>query len=191
MVTQPIYIADIIRDAVSAFTPTVLPIIKANEAAILGRTNIDTINFQKGHQIELIQTLAQLDASPQLKNLKYPLIWLVQDFKEKRGRKAGIYATTNLSIVIAHQTVDTYKATERDVNVFRPVLYPIYYALLEALAVSDFVNDGSSDLMMHDKEDKYFWGTQSIGGTIANQLNDYVDAIEISNLNLTILYNNC
>lgn len=191
MVSKPVYIKDIIKQVVTDFTPSVLPVIKSNEIAALGTTMIDTINFQSGHLLELIQTLSQLDQSPQYKILKYPLVWLVQDFKEMRGRAAGFYASTRLNIIIAHQSLDTYKVTDRDEKVFKPVLYPIYYALMEGLATSDMINEGSSDLIEHDKTDRAYWGRQAISGTSANRLNDYVDAIELNNLDVTILYNNC
>lgn len=193
MAFNPVVIVNVIRKVVSDFTPAVLPIIKANEKAALGSTKIDTINFQNGHIEELLQTLYQDDKSPEMKTLKYPLVYLAQDFKERRGRKAGFYANTDLSIAIAHQTVDTYKSMDRYKNVIIPVLYPIYAALMNGLAASSMINESSEDLIQHDKIDRLFWGTSAIGmvPNTANKLNDYVDAIEISGLNVTILYNNC
>lgn len=187
---KPVYIGDIIRDVITCITPGILPTIQANEIAALGKTGITTINFQKGHAMELISTLAMLEKSPQLRDTKYPLVWLVQDFKEPRGQKAGIYASVMLNIVIAHQTVNTYTITDRDAKVFKPVLYPIYYALLDGLNDdSRHIMRGPLEVPPHTKTDLAYMGKQAIGGTSANVLNDFVDAIDISGLALNVLYN--
>lgn len=198
-VTKPVYIVDIVGEVVRNITPAILPIIKANEQAAFLKldptgktiTLIDTIDYQFGHAIELIQTLSQMDRSPQMKRIKYPLIYLVQDFTEFRGKTAGIYATTKLDIIIAHQTDPNYKMPNRMDYVFRPVLYPIYYALLDGLATHGLVNESTQDLMQHGKTDRSYWGKVSVGGNESNKINDYVDAMEISNLGLTILYKDC
>jgi len=186
---NPVYIVDVIGDIVQAITPDLLPIIQANETAALGKTMIQTIDYQKGHFEELITTLSNYDKSPQLRNIKYPLVYLVQDFPEDRGVEVGFYATVTLNIVVAHQTDSTYTIDDRMNKVFKPVLYPIYYALLQGMADSDMVNESSTEKIRHRKWDRAYWGRQSVGGTDKNKLNDYVDAIDITNLSLTIF--NC
>lgn len=188
---QPIYVVDIFRDIVASFAPMLLPIIQANETTALGQSLINTIDYQYGHVKELVATLFQYDKSQQLKYTKYPLVYLVMDFPEDRGNQPGFYATVTLEIVIAHQTDATYKASERMQNVFKPVLYPIYYSLLDAIAAHPMINENNADIIKHRKIDRVYWGRESIGGTDGNVLNDYVDAIDITNLKLTILDNNC
>lgn len=187
---EPTYIVDIIGEVISSFTPDVLPTIKANEQAALGSTLIDTIDYQYGHTVELIQTLAQYDASDQFRRIKYPLVWLAMDFPEDRG-DFNWYAKVNLNIVIAHQTSSTDKMQDRMTKVFKPVLYPIYYALLEALSLHDLINENTPDIIKHRKFDRGYMGNITTNGNTANKLNDYVDAIELINLSLTILNNNC
>ena len=125
--------------------------------------------------------------------LKYPLIYLVQDFVEKRGQKPGIYAETSLNILIIHQTDNTYKITDRYANVFKPVLYPIYYSLIDQISHHKQINNFDETLIPHTKIDRSYWGKTSINaaGNSALSLNDYVDAIEISNLDLNINYQLC
>lgn len=188
--SNPTYIVDIIGEVVQGFTPDVLPIIKANELAVLGTTLIDTIDYQYGHVIELIQTLSQYDKTDNYRRIKYPLVFLAMDFPEKRG-KPDWYATAVLNIIIAHQTDSMDKIGDRMRKVFKPVLYPIYYALLDGLAAHDLINENTADILSHTKFDRGYMGTIKDSGNIANRLNDYVDAIEIVNLNLTILNNNC
>jgi len=188
-----IYVIDIIQKVVQDITPDVLPIIQQRETDALNIPSlIQTINFQPGGSVdELIQTLAQDDKSESMKMLKYPLVWLVQDFPETQGMQPGFYAETTLNIVIAHQTTATYKITDRYKYVFKPVLYPIYGALMEGLAASDMINQNDPQIIQRVKWDRAYWGRKTVGGNDGNKLNDYVDAIDITNLKLTILNNNC
>lgn len=194
---KPVYVVDIIRDVVSCFTPSLLPIIQANESIALAKqgatysSRISTINYAYGHPKELIGTLAQLDRTTQLKFTKYPLVYLLMDFAEDRNKMLGSYASVNLNIILLHQTDDTYKMEERMNYVFKPVLYPIYYALLRGITEHRLVNEGDPQELRHKKFDRGYWGREAIGGTDGNQLNDYVDALDITNLQFTILNNNC
>lgn len=191
ILTKPVYIADIIGSAVALVQAEIISTIQANELIALGATCIQTINYQYGHKRELIDTLSQMDPDGTLRFRKYPLIYLVQDFRERRGQQAGVYAETSLNIIIAHQTDPTYKITDRMAQVFKPVLYPIYYSLIKQLATIPQTLQGNQDVIPHDKWDRSFWGTQAVGGTSDLKLNDYVDAIEIQNLDLKINYQPC
>jgi len=191
---RPVYIVDIIGEAVAGTTAEILPTLITNEQAVAedGVSLIRTIDYQYGHRMELIQTLAQMDKSDEMaRESKYPLVYLVQDFIETRGKIPGVYAEVSLNIIIAHQTSNTYKITDRMAKVFKPVLYPIYYTLLDKLADHVQINEYSEDIIIHQKIDRSYWGTSTVGGNEANALNDYVDAIEINNLSLKILYKNC
>lgn len=194
MTTKPVYIVDIIGSVVQAVTTEVLSTIKTNETAAIGRTAITTINYQYGHFRELIQTLAQWDTDPSLRVGKYPLIYLVQDFREQRGKTAGVYADISLNIICCHQTEGDYKMADRMSKVFKPVLYPIYYSLIKQLVKNNLTFSGSPDMVVHDKWDRAFWGTSKLvgsGGNDRSMLNDFVDAIDIQNLSLKISYQPC
>lgn len=195
MTTKPVYIADVIGQVVDQVITEALGTVKANDLAVNGQSLIQTINYQYGHFRELIQTLAQWDADPNgLRSQKYPLIYLVQDFREQRGKSAGVYADVSLNIIICHQTEGDYKVSERMAKVFKPVLYPIYYSLLNQLSRHPMIFQGESDMIPHDKWDRSFWGTTKLvgsGGTDRSQLADYVDAIDLQNLQLKISFQPC
>ena len=187
----PVYITQIIGEVVAKVEDNILETIKENETAALGSTGIQKINFQHGHKRELLETLAQMDQSSEERELKYPLVYLVQDFSEERGRSVGIYADTSLNIIIAHHTVNTDKITDRETKVFYPVLYPIYYELMEQLTKHKGIFDSYLDMIRHRKTDRAYWGRNAIGGTDATKLKDYVDAIELENLQLKINFKIC
>lgn len=194
MTTQPVYIVDVMAAIVQAVSTEVLTTIQANETAVMGRTAIRAINYQYGHFRELIQTLAQMDLSTDLRFQKFPLVYLAMDFKETRGKLAGVYADVSLNVLICHQTDGNYKVADRYVNVFKPVLYPIYYSLIKQISKSPMTFPASADMIPHDKWDRSFWGTSKqagSGGTDRSVLNDYVDAIDIQNLQFKIDYQPC
>lgn len=183
----PVYVVDIMGEVVSSVQTEVLEQIQANETAAIGQTSIQNIDYQKGYVKELIQTLQQMDKDETQRFLKYPLIWLVMDFKEGRGRTAGIYTQTSLDLIIAHQTDQSYKVSDRYEKVFKPVLYPIYVSFLNQIAKHPMIMQGDDEMISHDKWDRSYWGN---GGS-KSQLTDFVDAIEINNLALNIIFKNC
>lgn len=191
ILTKPVYIVDIIGSAVALVQNEILDSIKAADIAANGSTLITAIDYQYGHKRELIQTLSQMDADATTRMIKYPLVYLVQDFRERRGSEPGVYADVSLNVIIAHQTDPTFKITDRMANVFKPVLYPIYYSLMKQLATIPQSMQGSADMIEHDKFDRSYWGSQAVGGNDKLSLNDYVDAIEIQNLNIKFNYQPC
>lgn len=189
--SQPLYIVDIIGEVVAATAAVVLDDIKANEALALSDSNIVTINYQKGHKIELIERLLQMGKAQDFAAQKYPLVYLVQDFDERRGRDTGIYAEAQLSIIIAHHTQKTHLVDDRYAKVFKPVLYPIYYELLNQLSKHKLIANADPEAIEHTKTDRLYWGKQSAGGNDGLALTDVLDAIEIQDLQLKFYYKTC
>ena len=192
MTIAPVYIDDIIEEVVQATSDEVLTTIQANETEVLGSSLIQQIRFSKSSFDELIETLFQADKSGEERFTKYPLVHLVQDIAIERGSDIGFYGTTNLTIVFIHQTQQNFKTDERDEKVFKPVLWPIYYEFMEQLKRSAWIlnpwqNTGE---FRHRVIKRAFWGNRKLE-TTKNILNDYVDAIEVQNLQLKINYSNC
>ena len=113
----------------------------------------------------------------------YPLIALFQDFPENREGNGGYYADVTLPIVlIATLTDKNYKAPQRYEFSFKPVLYPIYQLLLEEIAKNGSIIVGDPDKIEHTKYDRLYYGRRTLGTAVS----DYVDAIELNNLKLTV-----
>lgn len=186
----PVYIDDIIGEIVQATATVILPVIQANEAAALGSSLIQQIRYSKSSFDELIETLAQADGSGEERFKKYPLIHLVQDIVIERGQDVGLFGSAGLDIVFIHQTVNTYKIDDRDEKVFKPVLWPMYYEFLNQLFKSGWTFGNDTGEYRHRLIKRAFWGNRQLQGS-KNKLNDYVDAIEIQNLNTKFNYLNC
>ena len=198
----PVYITDIIGDVVTATANTVVnkadnrtlvQQINYNESQALGLTsNINSIRYSKSSFAELIETLEQADKTEEYRDSKYPLIHLVRDFYEDRGKSdPAWYAEVSLNIIFIHQTVNTYKITDRENKVFKPVLYPIYYTFFENLARHPQIEVVNPKLIPHRKWDRAYWGNRQLQDQSKNKLADYVDAIECQNINLKISFKNC
>jgi hypothetical protein len=187
----PVYIVDIIGAAVQLAETNVLTTIQENETCALGGTGITTVNYQKGHKLELIETLLQWSKVPDYDQRKYPCVYLVQDFQEIRNPRPGIYADVKLNLILMHFTEQTYRVDDRYANVFKPVLYPLYDAFLEGLAKTPQIQQSNKDDIQHTKIDRLYWGRQAAGGNDRVALTDYLDAIEITGLQLSIYFKTC
>jgi hypothetical protein len=139
-----------------------------------------------GHPLEVINTLSEWTKNPTKKFQKFPLIILFTDIEESKGLHQGINSEVKLEVIICTATKPEYKSTERTEITFKPVLYPLYDLFIAELANSGYFME-SNDLVPHTMTPRYYWGKSGLYGNTANMFNDYIDAIEIKNLQLTIL----
>lgn len=140
------------------------------------------------HIIEVLEVLKQLD-SAQRADVKFPLVILICDFEEmigQSGSMGGRFETARLNMIICNNTIPTYRQNERLENNFKPTLYPIYHALRDAILNSSNNQSMTIEDIPHTKIDRYFWGREQIYGNDANITNDFIDAIEIKNLQVKI-----
>lgn len=165
----PIIIVDIINEVVQAMDVVLFP--------KLGKH----LDYQPGRstqiQTELQKIVTGIIAST--KAGKYPLVALFQDIPENRGT-SGYYSTVTIpKISIAVLTVNTDPVLKRYDTNFRPTLYPIYREFLRQLCRHRNIVANDPNAIPHTKYDRP--GSQPEG----QNMNDYLDAIEISNLQLT------
>lgn len=170
----PVYITDIFNEWMA----------KVNTKLTFG------VHRYSAHILEVLENLKQLDNSGN-SDLKYPVVILICDFEEQIGQNKSIeygYEIATLNFVIASTTDRNFKQPERLTQNFKPVLYPIYNALLESILESSSVYKftGTIEDIPHVKYDRYFWGREKIFGNDANTFNDYIDAIEIRGMKIKI-----
>ncbi len=137
------------------------------------------VNYIYGRQSQILSSLQDKDGSITYKDSKYPALALYQDFPEHRGR--GYYANILIpKIIIMNLTVATDYPQDRYTKVFKTILYPIYYEFLHQLSRHPNIIEADEDYIPHTKWDRI--GTLPIGSDV----HDYVDAIEINNLTITV-----
>lgn len=150
---------------------------------------IQSIRYEHGHPLELIETMRERSQSPTGKFDMWPCIMLFTDFDETAPvRPISYRQTVMLQIVIAYCTSPSMKAAERDTEVFTPILRPIYEEFITQIYKSTFFVVYSRKQIQHKKIDRYYWGKTGLYGNAGNTFNDYIDAIEIQNLTLKVNY---
>lgn len=122
---------------------------------------------------------------------KYPLICLFLDVNEEFGTDAGIYSIIpSLRVAICNSTDSNFKADERDLLNFKPILTPIYQSLLRQMQYEGaFMTSGLG--FRHDAKRNYFWGREGVYGKEGAIFNDRLDAIEITFRDLKIYSTYC
>lgn len=148
-----------------------------------------SVNFMYGHPVEIVGQLQQMTGIYEAE--KWPLVALFQDFEEKKGDSLSIESSVNLNIIIAQMTLPTLTSPERYEQTFKPVLYPLYEAFINQVALSGQFSEREPGLIKNVKIDHVYWGKKGLYGSSANTFNDYIDAIEIKDLQLKLLTINC
>lgn len=140
--------------------------------------------YMYGHRTEIADRLTAKSLDKVYKYQKYPLVALRLDTPEENSEGVIKY-TLNIAIVML--TDKQWNAEERYVNVFKPVLYPLYDSFLRQLRnVGLFMWDSKHNKRPpHTKIDRPYWGIESKEGNTANIFNDPLDAIELIDLQLT------
>ena len=147
--------------------------------------------FMFGHMLEIASTLARMDKAPNLlKWQKYPLIILKLDTESSYTGFGNTFDYTDITLYLCNITQPTYKAAERLENNFEKVLYPIYEKLIKALKKHPSIRLHGNENFKHTKIDRFFWGTTQLSDS-SNYVGDYLDAIEINKLNLSINNKKC
>lgn len=144
--------------------------------------------YQYGHIIEINAILDSYGKTAEFREQKYPAIFLFQDFAERIVSDSRILAEVDLQLLIVASSNQTDRTATRYEKVFKPVLYPIYQCLMKVLNTDSRLL-GAYGEMPHTKIDRpNISGFQfrQMGNTGA-MFNDFLDAVEINNLNLRIL----
>lgn len=183
MTTTPIYIPDIIGENVVRVQAKLLAQFQAIDPTIVG------INYQYGPYKEVFDNIVQMTKSNVTSVKKYPLVWLVMPTFERMS-SLDMYTVSPIRMIIARWGNKTDKTPTRYEKNFKPFLYPIYLELLNQFYLDKRIMSRQPTDFSHTKIDWPYWGGDQ-PTTDENLLSDYVDAIEIKNLELKINLKNC
>lgn len=150
-----------------------------------------TLNYQYGFPEELNETLQKMVESGAPYDARlFPLVYLLQPFKVKRGIP-GVYGRTEgLRLFVINKSEPGWKAKERMKNNFKPIIFPIYREILKQLDLS-VPFSGTNGLgptgIKHGVTDVYYWAEEN-----KRILNQVTDTLVIDNLELDVHSNpNC
>jgi hypothetical protein len=184
---QPVYLHREFKVIVKATSDVLLPMLKTYDP------NITAVHYHFGHPLEIINTLGAYDQGVSSKFDKYPLVAFFLDTEEDRGQKPGIYAKYRVHMAIIRECLNPNQtADERDLTNFIPVLTPIYMELMKQISYrGDMFLLPNLEAIPHRKTNRYYWGRSGLWGNEANIFNDWVDCIELQNLELEVKINYC
>lgn len=116
-----------------------------------------------------------------------PLVWLVMNYKEEKGRRIGVFAEWKGDIVIATKTSKDYTQEQRDELTFKPRLIPIYDRLLYEMAKEPMFFVSQADRIRHTRTIRPYWGGGDVnGGGTNNLFKQQIDAISLDDMQITI-----
>jgi len=182
---RPVYIDEELAAIVSIVSEKLLASLKEVD------TNITGVHFRQGHPKEIIQELKKLSEGLTTKTERYPAVWLFRDFEENMSPRPGIYADATVRIFIATRTDPNYNSEKRKEKSFKPVLYPIYFEFMRQLELSGKFSVSGHEMQPVRKIDHYFWGRQGLFEKEGNFFTDWIDCIELENLNLQTYLKKC
>lgn len=139
--------------------------------------------FMHGHPLEIVNTLADKANASSYKGKRFPLIALYQDIEEN-VRNEGYERIAPVTVIIANQTDPNYTAATRQDQNFDPILYKLEAGFKYCLKKSEYIGGLKPD---YNRIDRVFWGRNGIYGNEGNMFQDYIDAIELNNLELKII----
>ena len=144
------------------------------------------VYFDYGHYNEVTARLLDKGKSISQKTKRFPLIWLVMDFREIYPVDMDYYCELpEVQIIIATPTKQNSTTPQRMQENFAPRLYPVYQEWKKQMANSGFFHDLDADAIPHEKVDRPFWGGQEQSNG-ANLFNEFIDAIQIRKLKLFV-----
>lgn len=114
---------------------------------------------------------------------KYPIVCLRSPINESRERNSR---SASLDVVILVNTLKNYTNEQRESESFVNVLRPIYELFMDRLCKHRMVNAPYSGMLQHVYTENYRYGRLGLQGGDDKKFKDFVDAIEIKNLSITI-----
>lgn len=165
------------------------------EADIIADSSLDwgtlpkKVHFMHGNPKEIISVLLALTKGSATKNEKYPLVGLFRDFRETI-EEIGLnrYSTScRPRLIIATLTNPSFRAEDRKLKNFDPILHPILERLIFNIRMSGEFGMPTVKQLNPVIWDRYFWGSD----LSENSFNEYVDAVEIEGLDLKLLDRIC
>lgn len=142
------------------------------------------VYFKQGTLKEINTVLTAYSTSQEFSAKKYPLICLIRDVKESLElQQYGLATNFKCRLLIINFTLPAYRADDRELLNFKPILLPIFESLIRQIGKSKNFGMPTVKDMQITKYDCYFYGSSENNKNI---FNDYVDAIDIESITLRL-----
>ena len=140
------------------------------------------VSYMFGDWAYISNQLTAWGKSPSVCKLKYPIICLYSPFTEDRS---SVKRQTTLEFIIMVNTAKEYTNEDREKTSFEQVLRPIYNLFLEEIKKDSSIEADYKGKIPHLYRENYRYGRLGVIGEDGKQFGDFIDAIEIKEMNLT------
>ena len=172
------------------YLPDILEDVVARVNTVFSTRLVDPFNvyFDYGLQNDVTRNIYKKETSTAIPIPgTFPLVWLVMNYSELRGKKIDKYADSSTSLIIGMPTKTEYTMRQRTDNSFKPRLFPIYQEILIQLSLEDWFNRPEIEKIEHTKIDLPYWGCGDANGqNTENLFKNFIDAVQIKDLKLEI-----
>ena len=148
------------------------------------------LNYIFGNSRYVKDNLDELSKTPNGNEIKLPMIALFCPFKEQRD-SYEYFSKAKVNVLIACSTIKDWSNEERLEYSFKNILRPIYRRLLDALKEDGRIDFGYDEVIRHNYSENYSYGRYGAHDGTGDAVSEPIDAINITNLELTITKPTC
>lgn len=160
-------------------------------AEIVGRVSEKwgkNVSYLFGDWSYISNQLTVWGKSPNTSPLKFPIICLYSPFTEERDAED---VRVSLEFIIMVNTEKNYSNEDRESISFDKVLRPIYRLFMDEIRGDRRFASDYRGIVPHQYTENYRYGRVGVLGPDGKPFRDFIDAIEIKNLDLTIKKEKC
>ena len=120
---------------------------------------------------------------------KYPLLCLVTPITETRGNNAKYMAEVSVNLLLLAETSKDYTTAQRVALIYTPTLYPLFDDLMDEIKNMKYFDTSEFGELEYEYADLFHYSTSEAKDQ--NKFAAVLDGIEITNLKLKVLTQNC
>jgi len=139
-----------------------------------------SVQFKHGTWKSIKERILEESGSRTKKNVRFPLVCLVQVFEEDFSED-NEYSEVTLTLLICNESEPQWYSEERYTNNYLPTLYPIYAEFMELLNSNPYIQGYAERYHTHTKADDLH-----LPETDVNKLPECLDGLWVRNLKLRI-----
>lgn len=143
------------------------------------------VNYIFGDSTYIREAILTQKKIPQTATKRFPLIGLYTPFVEDKT-DSKVYCKADVNIIIAVNTLKDYTNEQRIEVSFKGLLRPLYNALIKEVGAEKRFDFGYSGHVAHSYSENLVFGRRGAFDADGKEIEEKIDAIEITNLSLTV-----
>lgn len=147
----------------------------------------NNVSYMFGDWDYISDQLTLWSRNPDTSKLKFPIVCLYSPYKEDRGKKRSV----SLNLLICVNTRKEYTNEQREEFSFAAVLRPIYDILIDEINKDGNIESVYDGAIPHVYSENYRYGRVGVYGSDKKPFKDFIDGIDIENLELTLKTRKC